>query len=425
MSFFMAAAKPPSCACFSTSTTSKPAVAASSAALRPVTPPPTTRSAREISPGTVSSGSIFCARTIPIRKLSSASICVSSSFGLWHQATCSRRFTRSSTICVSNLGSNENSEVLTRGEQAATTTAFTVPSVRSLRISASPSSPHRNGWVRHTGALYSPPATFSSLATSTDSPIEQPLQRQTPNRLSMLFYSQMLGSDGDLQGFQRRPGGVADGPRDLRWPLDAAGTVHAGVHIIDEAEFVEVNYRRQPCGLRHHPGRQNHEVVVPLDLGFVQNVLGRNLHILGCGVFFHFADLALDEFDLVFRSHLGIEVLQVPWGSQVDIEDRDLRFRIELSDVGGVLQRSRATDRRAIRKMILVARSGALHECHRARLFPVRGAQDLTAGRPVGSREPLHHHIGDDVRTPAEPQILNLRGVVGSPTSGNDHGCDP
>src|SRR4030042_360151 len=98
--------------------------AAALAALKPATPPPTTRTVFSMVSARGFGRMFFLIRTSPIRRRSSASICVSSSPCGWDQATCSRRPMRSTDTL---RGSKRNSEVLARGEQAAMSTLSTDP----------------------------------------------------------------------------------------------------------------------------------------------------------------------------------------------------------------------------------------------------------------------------------------------------------
>ena len=134
-------------------------------------------------------------------------------------------------------------------------------------------------------------------------------------------------------------------------------------------------------------------------------------------------DLALRDRDVIVSQDLLLEELVGAGRAQIDVEDVHPRVRILLPEVGRLLERGQAADPRAVAEMILIARSCALDEDRALDRSPVGWPEDLALRGTVGRRQSLHHHVGDDVRISAEPEVVDAAGVVGVPAGGHDDGA--
>src|SRR5262249_57779980 len=119
------------------------------------------------------------------------------------------------------------------------------------------------------------------------------------------------------------------------------------------------------------------------------------------------------------------EVLGGARRAEVDVEDVGARRGIAVAEIRRLLERGEAADARAVAEVLLVPGSRALDERRALDGPAVRGTKELAGRGAVRRGEPLHHDIGDDVRVPAEAEIVDAGGVIGIPARGDDHGAGP
>ncbi len=146
--------------------------------------------------------------------------------------------------------------------------------------------------------------------------------------------------------------------------------------------------------------------------------------ILAFRILVDLGHLAFDERNILVLQHVVVELLQTADGANVDVEDGGLGVLVLLPEVSGLLQRSHAADRRTIGKMVLVPRSGTLHERHVLRLLAVGRPNDLPAGgAPLAANLSIMTLVITFGISP-ESQVVELGGIVRSPAGRHDDGPD-
>ena len=130
------------------------------------------------------------------------------------------------------------------------------------------------------------------------------------------------------------------------------------------------------------------------------------------------------EEEVLVLLDLGVEILHTAGRTYVDVEEMYLCLRVSLADIGGLLHRGQAADRGAIGEVVLIPGAGALHEADLRNLAAVGRAHDLALGGTILRRVPLHQDVSDDVRVPAEAEVLDLGRIVWFPAGRPDDGAD-
>jgi hypothetical protein len=76
----------------------------------------------------------------------------------------------------------------------------------------------------------------------------------------------------------------------------------------------------------------------------------------------------------------------------------------------------------AVLQMVLIAGSGTLDKGNGFRLLVVAGTENFALGGSIGSRQTLHHHVGDNGGRRIVFQIGNLIWIIRIPASRPDNG---
>ena len=71
--------------------------------------------------------------------------------------------------------------------------------------------------------------------------------------------------------------------------------------------------------------------------------------------------------------------------------------------------------------MVFIPRAGTLNKSNTLGCLAVGWACNISLGRSVGSGQPFHHHIGNNIRILTETEIFNLPGIIGLPTGCPDY----
>ena len=132
--------------------------------------------------------------------------------------------------------------------------------------------------------------------------------------------------------------------------------------------------------------------------------------------------LPLHQADIFGSLHTVQKILIASCHPQVYIENRNLRRGQQLGHVERMLQRGRAADRRTVRQVVPVARSGTLHKGDGAWRHVIRRSPERSPVRTGYREQPFELDVGDNIGRLAVCQSGNFSRIKTLPSGGHDHG---